>query len=296
MDKLQSLPDACFPNLGIAVQNMQRVAFTVFGFDVYWYGVFICLGVISGLGLLVYNAVSTGQDPNPYIDFLFYGLISGIIGARLYYVIFFDKSIKNFFAFREGGLAIYGGILGAFIAVCVYTKINKIPFLKYIDTYAPPLMMGQVVGRLGNFVNREAFGKAYKGLFALMYKADQVNHLRIKGDVAVYRGAAEYPLTTLQGVAYISVHPTFLYELSWNLMTIIIMLLSRKNKRFEGQIACTYLLFYGIGRFFIESLRTDQLMIGSVPVSMIVSAVIAAGGGICLVVFGRKGKDLKLNK
>ncbi|MBQ9519120.1 MAG: prolipoprotein diacylglyceryl transferase [Firmicutes bacterium] len=290
MDKLQSLPDACFPNLGIAFQNLQRVAFTIFGFDVYWYGVFICLGVLSGLALLYYNAKSTGQDPDPYIDFLFYGIISGIVGARLYYVIFFDKSIKNFFAFREGGLAIYGGIIGAFLASVVYTRIHKIPFLKYIDTYAPPLMMGQVVGRLGNFVNREAFGKAYNGLFALMYKADQVSHIKIKGDVAIYRGAAEYPLTVIQDVAYISVHPTFLYELSWNLMTIIIMLLARKNKRFEGQISCIYLLFYGIGRFFIESLRTDQLMIGKVPVSMIVSAVIAVTGGVLIIVFGRKKK------
>ncbi len=285
MDKLQSLPDACFPNLGIVFQNLHRVAFTVFGFEVYWYGVFICLGVISGLSLLVYNAKSTGQDPEPYIDFLFYGLISGIIGARLYYIIFFDKSLKNFFAFREGGLAIYGGILGAFIAVCVYTKIKKIPFLRYIDTYAPPLMMGQVVGRLGNFVNREAFGKAYDGLFALMYRADGVNHLKINGDVGIYRGASEYPLTFVEDVAYISVHPTFLYELSWNLMTIIIMLLSRKNKKFDGQISCIYLLFYGIGRFFIESLRTDSLMIGSFPVSMIVSAVIAVMGGSLLIKF-----------
>ena len=288
MDKLQSLPDACFPNLGIAVQNMQRVAFTIFGFDVYWYGIFICLGVICGISLLVYNAKSTGQSADPYLDFAFWGIISGILGARAYYVIFFNKSLANFFAFRDGGLAIYGGVIGAFIAALVYTQIHKIPFLKFIDTYAPPLMMGQVVGRLGNFVNREAFGKAYDGFFALMYKADQVSHLKINGDIGLYRDISEYPLTYIKGVAYISVHPTFLYELSWNFMTIIIMLLSRKNKKFEGKISCLYLLFYGIGRFFIESLRTDQLMIGKVPVSMIVSAAIAVTGAVLLLIFDRK--------
>ena len=283
MDKLKSLPDACFPNLGIAFQNIDRVAFTIFGFDIYWYGIFICLGVICGLSLVVYNAKSTGQDSDPYLDFAFWGIMSGIIGARAYYVIFYDKSLAGFFAFRDGGLAIYGGVIGAFIAVVVYTRIHKLPFLKFIDTYSPALMMGQVIGRIGNFINREAFGKAYNGLFALMYKADEVSHLKIDGNVGIYRGSAQYPLTFVENIAYISVHPTFLYELSWNFMTIILMLLSRKKQKFDGQIACMYLLFYGVGRFFIESLRTDQLMIGNVPVSMIVSALIALTGGILIL-------------
>lgn len=290
MDKLQSLPDACFPNLGIAFGELDRVAFTVFGFEIYWYGIFICIGVILGLSLVSYNAKSTGQSPDPYLDCAFFGIIGGIVGARIYYLIFNEHSLKKFFAFREGGLAIYGGVIGALAVAVVYTRRHKIPPLKFTDTYAPAFLLGQVVGRLGNFVNREAFGKASTGLFSLMYKASDVPFLSISGDTAIYRDHAEYPVTMVGSTAYISVHPTFLYELLWNLCVVIVMMVYRKHKKFEGEITAMYFLFYGIGRFFIESLRTDRLMIGSIPVSMLLSAVMAAVSIVFIIVMRKREK------
>ncbi|MBR6400486.1 MAG: prolipoprotein diacylglyceryl transferase [Firmicutes bacterium] len=292
MDKLQSLPDACFPNLGIVFQELDRVAFSIFGFDIYWYGLFICTGVVLGFCMLMYNVRAEKENPDPYIDFVFYGLISGITGARAYYLIFNDKSLINFFAFRDGGLAIYGGVIAAVIAVVVYTRIKKLPLFRFTDIYAAPLLVGQIVGRMGNFVNREAFGRATTGLFSLMYKADEVPHLTVNADTALYRGISEYPLTIISGTAYISVHPTFLYEMMCNILIVIIMVLYRRHKKFDGEISCMYFLFYGIGRFFIESIRTDQLMIGNIPVSMIVSAVVAASALCALIVCRRRCKTV----
>ena len=284
LDKLNSLPDACFPNLGISFGEVNRVAFTIFGFDIYWYGLFICTGVILGICMLMYNIKAEGENPDPYIDFVFWGIIAGITGARAYYLIFNDHSLKSFFAFRDGGLAIYGGVIGAVIAVIVYTKHKKLPIFKFTDIFAAPLLVGQIVGRLGNFVNREAFGKATTSFFSLMYKAEKVPHLKINGDIGVYRNAAEYPLTFVKNTAYISVHPTFLYEMSCNILIVIIMCLYRKHKKFDGEISCMYFLFYGLGRFFIESIRTDQLMIGGFPVSMLFSALVSTASLITIII------------
>ncbi len=295
MEKLQTLPDACFPNLGLVFQNLERTAVSLFGFNIYWYGVFICIAVIVGHTLLYHNAKKTNQDPDVYLDFAFWGIISGIIGARTYYLIFNEKSLKNFFAFREGGLAIYGGVIAMIIAVAVYTRIKKLNFLQFTDTYAPPLLLGQAIGRLGNFVNREAFGRSTKSFFALMYKAEEVNNLKISGDTALYLGKTQYPITWIQNTAYISVHPTFLYELSCNLCIVVFMLLYMKHKKFEGEMSALYFICYGSCRFFIESLRTDQLMIGGVPVSMLFSAIMVILS-ILFIVFMRKRKAIKIKQ
>lgn len=286
MNNLQSTPDAYFPNLGWVFQNINRVAFSVFGIEIYWYGIFICIGVMLGIVLLLHN--TKGENQDLYIDFAFWGIISGIIGARSYYLIFNDGSLRDFFGFRNGGLAIYGGIIGAVISIVIYAKVKKIKLLKFTDNYAPSLIIGQVLGRLGNFVNREAFGRATKSFFSLMYRADEVSHLKIVDGVGIYRDSAEYPLTIVNDVAYISVHPTFMYEMAWNTAMLIFFMCYRKHKRFDGEISCMYFLFYGIGRFCIESLRTDQLMIGSIPVSMLLSGILIIASLIFYVIMYKR--------
>lgn len=276
-------PDVYFPNLGIKIESLNRISFTVFGFDIYKYGAIICTGVILGILLAVYEAKRTGQNPEYYTDFVFWGILFGVIGARIYYVIFHTGSLKTFFAIREGGLAIYGGIIAAVITVIVYTRIKKLPLLLFTDTAAMSLLTGQILGRWGNLVNREAFGGATESLFAMAYKAEQVTGLKIDGSNAVYNSGAVYPLHNLNGVDYIWVHPTFLYESCWNLLLLIIIFFMSRHKKFDGQLTAAYFLGYGTGRFIIESMRTDQLMIFNMPVSMVLSAMLVAASFIFIL-------------
>lgn len=277
-------PDVYFPNLGIKINSLDRIAFSIFGFDVYKYGAIICLGVILGILLAIYEAKRTGQNPDYYTDFVFWGILFGVIGARAYYMIFHTGSLKDFFAIRDGGLAIYGGVIAALITVVIYTRKKKLPLLLFTDTAAMSLLVGQILGRWGNLVNREAFGGPTEGLFAMAYKAEQVSGLKVNGNVGIYISGAEYPIHLLNGTKYIWVHPTFLYESLWNLGLLIIIFIMSRHKKFDGQLTAAYFIGYGIGRFIIESMRTDQLMIFGMPVSMLLSAVLVLVG-ITFVLF-----------
>ena len=163
-----------FPNLGIHIDTLDRVAFKLFGFEIYWYGILIGLGALGGILLAVHEAKRTGQDPDTYTDFAFWGIICGVVGARLYYLIFHSGSVIDFFKIREGGLAIYGGIIGGVLSAVIYTKVKKIPFTLFADTAVTSLYVGQIFGRWGNFFNREAFGRFTNSLFALCYRLDTV--------------------------------------------------------------------------------------------------------------------------
>jgi phosphatidylglycerol:prolipoprotein diacylglycerol transferase len=277
-------PDVYFPNIGIKIDHLSRVAFSIFGYDIYKYGAIICFGVILAIIAVHFEAKRTGQNPDSYTDFVFWGLLAGITGARLYYMIFHTGSLKGFFAIREGGLAIYGGILGAVIAVIVYTRVKKLSLLLFTDTAAMSLLIGQIIGRWGNFVNREAFGGPTESLFALAYKAEQVSGLAVGNDgTAVYNSSAVYPLHSLNGTDYIWVHPTFLYESCWNLLLLGVIFFTRKHKKFDGQLTATYFLGYGVGRFLIESMRTDQLKLLGLPVSMVLSAVLSIAALVFII-------------
>lgn len=266
--------DIYFPHLNISIESLDRVAFSILGINIYWYGIFIALGAILGV-MLAFNEVKrTGQSQDMYSDFAFAAIISGIAGARLYYLIFHGDSLMDFFKIREGGLAIYGGILAGLIVSIIFVRIKKISFLKFTDTIIMGLITGQIFGRWGNFFNREAFGRYTDSLLAMALRADTVNGLAVKGQTALYQGKVEYPIITYGGTEYIQVHPTFLYESLWNLALLIIIFMCRKHKKFEGQLTLMYCIGYGAGRFWIESLRSDQLKIGSFPVSMAVSAII----------------------
>lgn len=284
------MPDIWFPNLGIEIEKLNRVAFPVLGKAVYWYGIFIGLGVILGVAFAMLEAKRTKQDPDLYVDFIIYALIFAIIGARLYYVIFswdyYSANPTKIFAIREGGLAIYGGIIGGVLTAIVYCKKKKINFFLLTDTVCPSLAFGQMMGRWGNFFNREAFGGFTNGLFAMRLRLDQVR----PGDISQQ---VMENIMHFGGVDYIQVHPTFLYESIWNLCLFLLLVLYRPKKKFSGQIMGLYFFGYALGRVWIEGLRTDQLMIGGFAVSQLLSAGIIVASVVFLLWKGKQEKRMK---
>lgn len=278
------MPEIWFPNLGIEIDHLSRTAFTVFGQDIYWYGIFIGLGVILGVLLALHEAKRTGQNPDTYLDFIIYAMIIAIIGARLYYVIFswdfYSQHPEKIFAIREGGLAIYGGIIGGVLTAIVYSRVKKKNFWVMADTMAPSLILGQMLGRWGNFFNKEAFGGFTDNLFAMRYQLSQVRASDVTPDIL-------QNLVTVNSVDYIQVHPTFLYESMWSLCVFIILLILQRKKKFNGQVCATYFFGYALGRVWIEGLRTDQLCIGNVPVSQALSAVLIIAS-VVLYVYCKK--------
>ena len=278
------MPEIWFPNLGIEIDHLSRTAFTVFGQDIYWYGIFIGLGVILGVLLALHEAKRTGQNPDTYLDFIIYAMIIAIIGARLYYVIFswdfYSQHPEKIFAIWKGGLAIYGGIIGGVLTAIVYSHLKKKSFWVMADTMAPSLILGQMLGRWGNFFNKEAFGGFTDNLFAMRYQLSQVHASDVTPDIL-------QNLVTVNGVDYIQVHPTFLYESMWSLCVFIILLILQRKKKFDGQVCATYFFGYALGRVWIEGLRTDQLCIGNVPVSQALSAVLIIAS-VVLYVYCKK--------
>ncbi|MBR4014661.1 MAG: prolipoprotein diacylglyceryl transferase [Anaerotignum sp.] len=280
------MPEIWFPNLGIEIAHLDRVAFTVFGKNVYWYGIFIGLAVIIGVGMAMRQARRTGQNPEMYLDFTLYALIFSVLGARLYYILFswefYSAHPEKIFAIREGGLAIYGGIIGGVLTAIVYAKKKKVDFWLLADTAAPCLVFGQMLGRWGNFFNREAFGGFTEGLFAMRYQLSQVRSGDVSAEIMNH-------LQTIGGVEYIQVHPTFLYESFWNFCVLLLLLVLRRRKKFHGEIFGLYLLGYALGRVWIEGLRTDQLKIGAFAVSQLLSAGLILFALCFLIWKGKRG-------
>lgn len=262
-----SAGDIAFPNLGIYLKDVPR-SFSVFGFDIYLYGVIIGLGVLAGILMAVHQAKVTGQNADTYWDFAIYAVIFSVIGARIYYVIFswdnYKDDLLSIFNTRKGGMAIYGGVIAAFLTLFVYSKIKKVKPLLIGDTAVAGLLLGQIIGRFGNFTNREVFGEYYNGLFSMQLPIEAVRARDISENIA-----AHIP----EGANYINVHPTFLYESAWNLLVLVLMLLYRKHKRFDGELCLFYLGGYGLGRFFIEGIRTDTLFLPGteIPVSQVLA-------------------------
>lgn len=289
MDKF----DIAFPNLGIYLEDIQS-GFTVFGFEIAFYGVIMALSILAGILLAVRMAKVTGQNPEVYWDFAIYAIIFSIIGARLYYVIFqwdeYKDNLLKIFNLRTGGLAIYGAVIAAVLTVLVYCRIKKYNPLQMADTGAYGLVLGQIIGRWGNFINREVFGGYSDGLFAMRIPVDAV---RDKSDIT-----AEIRAHMAEGTNYIQVQPTFLYESAWNVAILLVMLLYRKHQKFQGEIALIYLGGYGLGRFIIEGLRTDRLLVPGtdIAVSQLVGIFCFAGALITDVVVRITLKTRKDNK
>ncbi len=281
--------DIAFPNLGIYLENVPK-SFTIFGFEIAFYGLIIGIGVIAGIMLAANGAKRTGQNPDHYWDFAMYAIIFSIIGARLYYVAFsweyYKDDLWSVFRLRKGGLAIYGAVIAAFLTAFIYTRIKKMRFLELTDTAVPGLILGQAIGRWGNFMNREAFGDYSDGLFAMALPIDAVRSHEI---------TANHWAHVTDGANYIMVHPTYLYESVWNVVVLLLLLLYRKHKKFEGEITLMYLAGYGIGRFFIEGLRTDQLLLPVIglPVSQLLGITLFILGTITIIaarIFHKKEK------
>lgn len=262
--------DIAFPNLGLYFHNVPR-SFSVFGFEIAFYGLLIGIGVLAGLGMALHVAKKTGQNPDDYWDFAIWAVLFSVIGARIYYVIFswddYKDNLLSIFKLRSGGLAIYGGVIAAFITLFIWCRIKKKQPLLIGDTAMPGLILGQAIGRWGNFMNREVFGDYYNGLFSMQIPLADV---RDPGDITE-RIAANIP----EGANYINVHPTFLYESVWNLLIMVLLLVYRKHKRFDGELCLLYLGGYGLGRFWIEGIRTDTLFIPGtlIPVSQVLALV-----------------------
>ena len=254
---------------------MNRTILSIGNFHIYWYSVLIATGIIIGLYLLMKEASKQNISKDTIIDIAFYTIIWGIIGARIYYVIFnikpyLSNPLSILFVW-EGGLAIYGGIIGGLITLVYQTKKKNIALGKLTDMIVPSLILAQAIGRWGNFFNQEAHG----GIVTLEFlKKIHIPNFIIKG---MYINGNYY-------------HPTFFYESLWCLLGFILLIIIRrllKNSK-DGTLTFIYLIWYGIGRFFIEGLRTDSLYLGMFRISQIVSIVIIIIGIIGLIYNKRK--------
>ncbi len=285
-----------FPGLGIEPFHIDKAAFSLFGREVAWYGILITIGMV--LAVLYANYVGVKREKlnsDLIIDLAFFIIVFGVIGARLYYVIFeWDAyvvrsgsfisnildTLTNIVSIWKGGLAIYGGILGGLLTAFIFAKVRKIPFIKLFDILAPTVTIGQIIGRWGNFINMEAHGGPtdLPWRMGLLYSIDGTGPATGVWDSQMY------------------VHPTFLYESLWNLIGFCILHNVYKKKKFNGQMGAMYFVWYGFGRMLIEGLRTDSLYLGPVRISQLVGAATCILGIVILTIgFGKVKKEDNAN-
>lgn len=260
-----------FPGLGLEFE-LRRYAFKIFGIEIYWYGIIIALAFLVAVLLAIRSCRKYGLTPDHILDLVLFAAPVAIIFARLFYVVFswdqYKDDLMGIFRIRDGGLAIYGGVIGALLVAWLYTRKKKLSFLHLADFGIPYLVLGQGIGRWGNFTNQEAFGT--------------VTNLpwRMNGSVA-----DGYVMKAMPGadLAQWGVHPTFLYESIWDILVFLFLIFYRKRKKAEGEVLFLYLILYGAGRALIEGLRTDSLYLGSFRVSQLLSVVLLAVGVILFI-------------
>ena len=267
--------DLRFVHLGITIEHLQN-HITIFGFSIAFYGIIIGIGMLLGITLAARDAERRGIGEDTVYDFALLGIVCGVIGARLYYVFFrwddYRGNLLEILNLRAGGLAIYGGVIGGILSLMFYCKRKKQNFLNLADSLILGVLVGQILGRWGNFFNAEAFGRYTDSLFAMQLRRDIVNPIMINSALLQH-------LVRVNGVDYIQVHPTFLYESVWNLCLLLFLLWYRPKKRFTGEMFFLYLGGYGLGRVWIEGLRTDSLLVPGTGI-----AVSQALAGICVLV------------
>jgi phosphatidylglycerol:prolipoprotein diacylglycerol transferase len=247
--------DIAFPFLGIYLENVPK-SFTVFGITIALYGLIIGIGMILAFVLVTHVAKINKLNPDDFYDMGIWIIIFGILGARIYYVIFswdyYKNNLGEILNLRQGGLAIYGGVIAGFTALIVWCKIKKKSICKMGDVTFMGVLVGQILGRWGNFTNREVFGGYCDNLFAMRLPISAVRSRDISEELASH---------IVDGTNYIQVHPTFLYESFYNLVLLSLIYIFFKKKAFDGEVILWYLGGYGIGRFIIEGIRTDRLLI-----------------------------------
>ena len=283
-----------FPNLGICLDHVGK-SISVFGFEIAYYGIIIGLAILIGFLIATSEAKRTRQNPEDYLDMGIIGVIAGIAGARIFYVVFswdmYKDNLLDIFNLREGGLAIYGGVIAAVIAVFIMARVKHLSPFQILDTVAMAILNGQMLGRWGNFFNREAFGEYTDSLFAMRLPLDAVR----SGDVTELM---REHMERIDGVSYIQVHPTFLYESLWCCALLIILVLYRKHKKYEGELFLMYIFGYGLGRVWIEGLRTDQLLIPGIglPVSQVIAGCVVIFAGAALLYLRKNHKKIPMMK
>lgn len=279
-----------FPHLGITLEHVPRW-FQIGGLDIACYGIVLAAAMMTGIFLVMKIADKTGQKGDDYFDLGIWAIAVSVICARIYYVVFswdyYRSHIAEIVNIRQGGLAIYGGIAGGILTAILFCHIRKMSVRVVLDTACIGLVWGQMLGRWGNFFNREAFGGYTDSLLAMQIP---LNDLRID---EVTQQMLDHQ-QVIDQVVYVQVHPTFLYESLWNLgvLLILLVLTFRVRERFSGMVVLFYLLLYGSGRVWIEGLRTDQLLIPGtqLPVSQLLSGVLVLLSAVLLVTEKRKQK------
>lgn len=265
-----------FPHLHILLKHVGK-HLMIGNFSIAYYGIVIAIGMAAAFVFIMKESKRVGYRQDDFMDMFIFGIIFGVIGARIYYVIFswdmYKDDLLQIFNIRGGGLAIYGGIIGGLITVIVMCHIKKLNFWKCADVICFGVLIGQIFGRWGNFFNREAFGKYTDSPFAMQIPVNAVNRPQ---DITT---EMMNNLVTVNGIDCIQVHPTFLYESVMNLCIFLFLLWYRKRKKFEGEIFLWYMALYGFGRSSIERLRTDQLRIAgtAIPVSQLLGILLFAG-------------------
>ncbi|HHW48613.1 MAG TPA: prolipoprotein diacylglyceryl transferase [Clostridiaceae bacterium] len=258
-----------FPGLGLKFY-ISRVAFSVFGIPIYWYGIIVAFGFLLAVLLGMKSSKKFGIEPDTIIDLVLFAAPVAIVTSRLYYVIFSWKDFKNnpldIFNTRKGGLAIYGAVIGAVVVAYIFAKKKKIGVLKLFDFGAPYLLLGQGIGRWGNFVNQEAYGTTTDLPWGM----------------------------TGSDIGPNPVHPTFLYESLWDFAVFFFLIWFRKRKKVDGEVFFLYMILYGFGRFWIEGLRTDSLMLGSIRVSQFLAAIFVIV--MSIIFFIRRKKYLEASE
>ncbi len=262
-----------FPNIGVSM-NIDPVAFHVGSHPVYWYAIIILSGFLIAMLFVCATCGNRGVKKECIWDIALYGLITGIIGARIYYILFSPDEFHSFADMLQiwnGGLAIYGGIIAAVITAYVYCRVKKLNTLKMFDACAPGLLIGQAIGRFGNFTNAEVYGGETSSLLGM----------------------------SINGAP--PVHPLFLYEAVWNLIGLVIMLFLRDKKKADGQVFCFYLMWYSFGRFFLEGMRDPAYVLFVIPgkfgISQLVAIilfVLAAAGAVFLHIRKKKMRYMKI--
>ena len=276
-----------FPGLGLSFE-INRVALSIGGFNIYWYGVCIAFGICLALVFAFRHSIEFGVDPDSMVDVILIGIVLGIVSARAYYVAmapFKYESIWEMIAIRDGGLAIYGGIIGGFLFGGLACKRRGVPVLPMFDLTAMGFLLGQGCGRWGNFFNQEAFGANTKlpwGMISNTTMEYISNHYdELGGKVS----------------ALDPIHPCFLYESIWCLIGFIILHFYLKHRKFDGEVFLMYTGLYGLGRFFIEGLRTDSLYLGNIRVSQLVAGTCVLASLVLIIVFRgitKRNSDYKL--
>ena len=272
-----------FPGIGIGEFTVNRVAFEIFGKEIFWYGVIIMLGMVAAFIHTLLRGKQEGVKSDDILDIGIFTVIFGVIGARLYYVLFSLKdhtydSILDVIAVWDGGLGIYGGVILGCMALVLTSMYKKINPLKVMDAVAPGVMLAQAIGRWGNFMNGEAYGsEVAEGHFLYPFRMGLIS---------------DYT----EGLTMRYYHPTFLYESLWNIVGFVFICLIYRKKKFNGQMALTYFAWYGFGRFFIEGLRTDSLYVGPFRISQVVGLVCFVAGVTLMVVGSVLTRNGKLDK